>query len=144
MLRKSTCAVVTALAGLAALYPATAHGWSEKSGISATVNKHEFDQIEIESEGCSVRVALYFTAPEAGYSDKKNTVRNYYRFRARIDLAGRSFKSGIFSNDKTGRRRIRYVHDTSSEGCWAKQTQKLRGVHVEGCRNRNCKVPAVD
>jgi hypothetical protein len=131
------------LLALVALFPATAHGWSEKIGISATVHKHEFDQIEVTSEGCSVRVALYFSAPQAAYADKKD-VRNHYRFRARVDFTDRSFKTGVFGNDKSGRRRIRYVHDTSGEGCWAKQTQKLRGVHVDGCRNKNCTVPVID
>ena len=126
-----------------ALCPAVAHAWSEKIGISATVHEHAFDQIEVVSEGCSLRVALHFTAPEAGYSSK-SAVRNHYRFRARIGFADRSIKTGIYGNGTPGRRRIRYVHDTSAEGCWAKQPQKLRGVHVEGCRNRDCKVPAVD
>ena len=126
------------------LYPAVAEAWSEKIGFSATVHGHAFDQIEVESDGCSLRGALYFTAPEGAYADKKNEVRNHYRFRARIEFADRSFKTGIFTNDKPGRRRFRYVHDTSGEGCWAKQTQKLRGVHVDGCRNRACKVPEVN
>jgi hypothetical protein len=139
---KSTYRMIFLLA-MTTLFPATAHGWSEKIGISATVHKHEFDQIEVTSEGCSVRVVLYFTAPESAYADKKD-VRNHYRFRARVDLADRSFKTGTFSNQTPGRRRIRYVHDTSGEGCWAKQTQNLRRVHVDGCRNKNCKVPEID
>ena len=114
-----------------------------RCGISATVHGHAFDQIEITSEGCSLRVGLYFTAPDSAFRDK-NTVRNHYRFRARIDFADRSVKTGVFSNDRSGRRRFRYVHDTGSEGCWAKQTQKLRRVHVDGCRNRGCTVPSVD
>ena len=131
------------LLALVALFPATAHGWSEKIGISATVHGHEFDQIEVTSEGCAVRVTLVFTAPQSAYAGK-NEVRNHYRFKARVDFENRSFKTDTFSNQTAGRRRIRYVHDTSGQGCWAKQTQKLRGVHVDGCRNRNCKVPEVD
>jgi hypothetical protein len=131
------------LLALVALFPATAHGWSEKIGISAKVHGHEFDQIEVTSEGCSVRLTLLFTAPPDAYAGKSE-VRNHYRFKARVDFENRSFKTDTFSNQTPGRRRIRYVHDTSSQGCWAKQTQKLRGVHVDGCRNKNCKVPEVD
>ena len=142
MTATSRCGFIVLLA-LVPLFPATAHGWSEKIGISARVHGHEFDQIEVTSEGCSVKVALYFSAPQAAYADKKE-IRNHYRFRARVDFTDRSFKTGVFGNDQSGRRRIRYVHDTSGEGCWAKQTQKLRGVHVDGCRNKNCTVPVID
>src|SRR5829696_602307 len=100
MTAKATYKFVLLLA-LVALFPATAHGWSEKIGISAKVHGHEFDRIEVTSEGCSVRVTLHFTAPEAAYSDKKD-VRNHYRFRGRIDFEAQSFKTGIFSNATAG------------------------------------------
>jgi hypothetical protein len=125
------------------LYAATAHAWSEKIRISATIHGHVFDQIEITTLGCALHVGLYFNAPESAFREKK-PVRNHYRFRARIDFADHSFKTGTFGNDRSGRRRFRYVHDSAGEGCWAKQPQKLRRVHVDGCRNRGCKVPSVD
>ncbi len=132
--------VISALALCMSLPPAAAYAWSKKMLISAVVHHHEFDQIELTNQGCSLEVVLRFDAPESAY-DAKEAARNYYRFRARIELADYDVETAIFSNDRPGRRNIRYVHDTSKQGCWAKQAPKLGGVHVEGCRRKGCKVP---
>jgi hypothetical protein len=139
---RATAAVILSFAWLA-LHPGAAHGWTQKLMISATVHGHAFDKIEITNQDCALEVKLGFDAPPAAY-EGKSAVRNYYRFRARVELADHVVRSGVFSNDRPGRRSIRYIHDTSGEGCWAKQVQKLRLVHIEGCRNRNCRVPVLE
>jgi hypothetical protein len=139
---RTTAAVILSFAWLL-LHPAPAHGWTHKLMISATVHGHAFDKIELTNQDCALEVKLGFDAPPAAYGEK-SAVRNYYRFRARVELEGHVVRTGVFSNDRPGRRSIRYLHDTRSEGCWAKQAQKLRRIHVEGCRNRNCKVPVLE
>jgi hypothetical protein len=124
------------------LAPADALSWSQRARIMARVHHHEFDVVRVESNGCTLNLELYFTAPEAGYREPA-PVRNHYRFDARVQFAdGRKFFTGVFQNTQPGRRVLRHAYDTNSEGCWAKQELKLRGVDVEGCRNRRCKVPA--
>jgi|RhiMethySRZTD1v2_1073278.scaffolds.fasta_scaffold18961_3 hypothetical protein len=139
MRTRTACALALGLT----LLPAAAHAWSQKMLISAVVHRHEFDQVELTNQGCSLTVVLRFDAPESAY-DAKEAARNYYRFRARLDFPDYDVETVIFSNDRPGRRNIRYVHDTSGQGCWAKQSPKLGGVRVEGCRRKNCKVPEFD
>jgi len=140
---KTPSSVISCLIGLVLLLaPADALSWSQKARISARVHHHEFDVVGVETNGCTINVQLYFTAPEAGYREAA-PVRNHYRFDARVEFAdGRRFFTGVFQNTAPGRRVLRHAHDTTGEGCWAKGDLKLRGVDVEGCRNRRCKVPA--
>jgi hypothetical protein len=141
---KTRCIGRSALLGLLfVLAPADALSWSQRVQIAARVHNHVFDDVSIESSGCTLNLALYFTAPEGGYRDPNAAVRNHYRFDARVSLSeGRKFHTGVFQNTQPGRRRFRHAHDTASEGCWAKQELKLRAVDIEGCRNRRCKVPS--
>jgi len=79
---------------------------------------------------------LFFTAPAEAYG---NASKAHFQFRARIRLhSGKSLVSPVFGNHGAGERMYERDYDTSSEGCWAKEEQKLLGVDVEACRGRGC------
>ncbi len=112
--------------------------WSGKAPFTAMVHDHEYHDVALENDGCKVRYRLYFNAPDSRY-EAKNGARDYYRFKARIELHGdKNVISPVFGNAAPGERVYAATFDTTSEGCWAKEAQKLAGVDVEGCRGRNC------
>ena len=115
--------------------------WSSEADVSVRVNGHSFHHARVDGQGCGVSVKLFFEAPESGYSDPKNRVRNYHLFRARIKLAkGQVVTSKLFGNSGAGERTYSFDEDTSAEGCWAKEPGKLVKVDVIGCRGRSCDV----
>lgn len=117
------------------LLPALAYAWSQSALFDVTVHAHEFERVAVESQGCSVRAQLSFTAPPEAYKAD----RKYYRFKARIRLdAGHEITSPIFGNSGSGARVYTFTHDTSAEGCWGKLDHKFTGFDVEGCRGRGC------
>jgi len=112
--------------------------WDGKAPFTAMVHDHEYHDVALENDGCKVRYRLYFSAPAARY-EEKNGVRGYYRFKARIKLHGdKEVTSPVFGNSGPGERVYAAAFDTTSDGCWAKDTQKLAGVDVEGCRGKTC------
>jgi len=118
--------------------------WTQGSAIQARVHAHEFDRVSIQSQDCSLTAKVWFSAPESGYTDRSK-VRNVYRFRARVKLdGGREMTSGEFRTSTPGRKVWTWTHDTSADGCWAKQKPPLRQVLVEGCRGKGCPVPAFE
>jgi hypothetical protein len=113
--------------------------WTSEADVSVTVNGHSFHHARIDGDGCKISVRLVFDAPEKGYADPKNTVRNYHRFRARIRLAkGQTLTSRVFANTVPGERSYTFEEDTSGAGCWSKDANKLVKVDVIGCRGKNC------
>ncbi|GMV17052.1 MAG: hypothetical protein HS104_20155 [Polyangiaceae bacterium] len=121
-----------------------ASGWTQRSAIQSRVHDHEFDRVSVQSSECSLEVKLWFTAPESGYKDRSPR-RNSYLFRARVKLDdGRQVTSELFRTSKPGRKLQTWTHDTSAEGCWAKQKPALRSVVVNGCRGRRCVVPELE
>ncbi|HEY4104570.1 MAG TPA: hypothetical protein VGM44_11800 [Polyangiaceae bacterium] len=122
----------------ALLVPALAFAWTEKAPFSARVHKHEFSNVSLTNDGCTLKARLFFDAPEEAYKDEVPS-RNYYRFHARIKLDGdRVVLTRFFHNDAPGAREYDYDQDTTSDGCWAKTEVHPRGVDVEGCRGRGC------
>jgi hypothetical protein len=116
--------------------PAIAVAWTQQAPFSARVHEHEFRKVIIESTDCVFRYRLYFTAPAEKYPAAKPQT---YRFHNRIKLlSGKSVISPIWYNTASGDRMYKGSHDTSAEGCWAKEEQKPIGVSVEGCRGKNC------
>jgi hypothetical protein len=61
--------------------------WTSEADVGVTVSGHSFHHAKVEGNGCTVSVKVLFDAPEKDYSDPKNVVRNYHRFRARVRLA---------------------------------------------------------
>jgi hypothetical protein len=119
--------------------------WSSEADVSVTVNGHSFHHARIDGDGCKTTVRLVFDAPEKGYADPKNTVRNYHRFRARIRLAkGQTLTSRVFSNTVPGERSYTFEEDTSAAGCWSKESNKLVKVDVIGCRGKDCDLGTFD
>lgn len=128
---------------LAAADPAetgTPAAWRGEIRPAVKVNDHAFDRVVAQSRGCNIDFSLYFTAPEKQYSDSKNAVRNLHRFKARVRLGDHSADSPNFVNRKPGRRWYRFSFDTSAQGCWAKQEQKMWKLDVNGCRGEPCRV----
>lgn len=119
--------------------------WSSEADVSVGVNGHSFHHARIDGDGCKATVRLVFDAPEKGYADPKNTVRNYHRFRARIRLArGQTLTSRVFSNTVPGERSYTFEEDTSGAGCWSKDPNKLVKVDVIGCRGKGCDLGSFD
>lgn len=115
-------------------------GWHGEMRPAVKVNDHAFDRVVAESRGCSLDFSLYFTAPQNQYNDSKNAVRNLHRFKARVRLGDHSVDSNAFVNRKPGRRWYRFSFDTTTQGCWAKQEQKMWKLDVNGCRGEPCRV----
>lgn len=132
--RKSWVAPLAALTFV--LAPATALAWSQAASFETHVHGHAFSRVSLESSECSVKVRLFFDAPEAAY---KNEARNFYRFHARIKLDdGHAILTRVFSNSAPGAREYDYVADTKPDGCFAKAERSVRGVDIEGCRGVGC------
>jgi len=135
-------ALVVAFAGVALASDAA---WTSEADVSVTVNGHSFHHARVEGDGCKVSVRLVFDAPEKGYSDPKNRVRNYHRFQARVRLAkGQTLTSRVFANTVPGERSYSFDEDTSSAGCWSKEPGKLVKVDVIGCRGQGCDLGSFD
>lgn len=128
--------------GAVACCPALALAWTSGSPFSATVHNHTFSRVDAESDECSIKAKLQFTAPAEQYREP-NAVRNYYRFKARLRFAsGKQAASPIFFSKKPGNHSFSFSADTTAEGCWSKNEQKIIGVDVEGCRGQGCTVRA--
>lgn len=119
--------------------PAAALAWNQEALFGATVHGHRFEKVLVEGVECKVKVRLFFQAPEDGYKSE-SPARNHYRFKGRLKLdGGRTVETRIFYNEGTGARVYEYVHDTTGDGCWAKDKHKLTGIDVEGCRGKGCR-----
>ena len=124
---------------------ADAAAWSDEAPVEIHVNGHEFHKVHVDGHGCSVSVRLYFDAPEKGYADPRNRVRNYQRFRARVKFArGEAVESRVFSNTAPGERTYDFDADTTPDGCWSKQPDKVVKLDVIGCRGRGCDLGAFE
>jgi hypothetical protein len=121
------------------LAPMAAFGWSERASFETRIHGHDFSKVALESSGaCSLKVQVWFDAPVNGY-ESESAARSFYRFHVRTKLeGGRALTTRVFSNSAPGARAYAYVQDTSAEGCWAKQPQKIVGIDVEGCRGPGC------
>jgi hypothetical protein len=120
------------------LVPTVAFAWSQQANIETRVHGHEFYRVSVETNQCELRLRVLFSAPAAGY-EHEAPARNFYRFRARLQLdAGRDVVTRIFSNSAPGTRGYTYVLDTAAQGCWAEQKHPIRGVDIEGCRGAGC------
>ena len=118
--------------------PAAALAWSQKVPFGVKVHDHALHDVELSAADCSITYKLFFTAPAEGYSSGAAN-RNYYLFRSRIKLqSGKRITVPVFGNAGPGERVYERSYDTSGEGCWAKEPQKLLGVDVEACRSRGC------
>jgi hypothetical protein len=120
------------------LLPGLAFAWTQSTGFATTVHGHEFHRATLESSECVVKYRFDFTAPEARYAgaDKKAP---RFRFVGRIRLnSGAAVRSPIFPNAAPGERQFKGTFDTASEGCWAKQEQKIIALDVRGCRGQGC------
>ncbi len=125
--------------GLVLFAPLAAFGWSERAGFETRIHGHDFSNVAVESSGeCSLKVRVQFDAPADGYKSE-SAARRFYRFHVRTKLeGGRALVTRVFNNSASGARAYTYTHDTSAEGCWAKQPQKIIGIDVEGCRGAGC------
>lgn len=121
---------------LAVTTVAHAAGWSQSAEISVRTHGHSFHKASVESNDCTVHYRLYFKAPTEAY---ENPNKAHFRFRARVRFgSGKEFKSLVFGNQGAGERVYERDYDTTAEGCWAREAQKLLGVDVEACRGRGC------
>jgi hypothetical protein len=121
------------------LVPALALAWSQEAHFSARVHKHEFSRAALSTEGCTLKLRLFFDAPEAAYQADSKT-RNQYRFHARVNLdGGHALLTPVFQSQAAGARVYDYAQDTTDDGCWVKVESKVLGVDVEGCRGAGCK-----
>jgi hypothetical protein len=118
--------------------PTVALAWSQKAPFGVKVHDHALHDVELSATDCSITYKLFFSAPQEGYSSRAEN-RNYYLFRTRIKLqSGKKITVPIFGNAGPGERVYERSYDTTGDGCWAKEPQKLLGVDVEACRNRGC------
>lgn len=125
------------LALLTATTVAQAAGWSQSAEFGVRTHGHSFYKATVESNDCTLHYRLYFTAPPEAY---QNPNKAHFRFRARIRFgSGKQLSSLVFGNRGAGERVYERDYDTSGEGCWARETQKLLGVDVEACRGRGCR-----
>jgi hypothetical protein len=118
---------------------ALAGGWSHDADVSATVNGHAFRHVHVTANDCKLSFEISFDAPEKGYSDPKNKVRNYHLFQARVQFAKgpQTVESKVFGNPAPGERVYRFDYDTGSS-CWAKEKNTVSKLDVIGCRGRSC------
>jgi len=118
--------------------PAVALAWNQKALLGTRVHEHAMHSVELEAQGCALAYKLYFSAPADGYASRA-TNRNYYLFRTRIKFhGGKRISVPVFGNAGSGERLYERTYDTTGEGCWAKEPQRLMGIDVEACRNRGC------
>ena len=71
----------------------------------------------VDSDGCSLKLKLYFEAPAKQY-EPPDSLRSYYRFHARLkfDGAPNTF-SNVFGNGAPGARMYEASIDTTTDGC---------------------------
>jgi len=131
------------LASLSGAAPAlAAGGWSHEADVSVHVNGHDFKHVHVTATDCKLAVEILFDAPEKGYSDPKNKVRNYHLFQAKVLFAkGQSVESKVFGNPAPGERVYRFEEDTGTS-CWAKDKNTIAKLDVIGCRGRVCDLGA--
>ena len=130
------------LAATAVLTVGVAFAWKRDAPLDVTVHHHHFKEIRVTSDGCAVKARLFFDAPKDGYTSRARN-RNHFRFRARIQLSDKKeIVSPVFANKAHGRRMFRFEHDTTADGCWAKEDHKIYRVDVDGCRSRACQIEA--
>ena len=122
----------------ALLAPALALAWTKEATFMARVHKHEFSRATVESDGCTLKLRLFFDAPESAYQSEAKA-RKEYRFHARVNMdGGHTLLTPVFRSLTPGARTYDYAKDTTNEGCWAKSEAKIFGVDVEGCRGASC------
>jgi hypothetical protein len=115
--------------------------WSNEATPTVRVHEHTFDKVGIEADGCTLALRLHFDAPAVGYGDSRNPGRNEYRFAADVQLKnGEKLTTPEFINRKAGRRLYRKEFDTTTDGCWAKQPNKIIKLDVDACRGHGCAV----
>ena len=115
---------------------AHAAAWSQSAEFGVRTHGHSFHKAVVENNECNLHYKLYFSAPAEAY---EKSSKAHFQFRARVRFAsGKEVVSLVFGNRGGGERVYERDYDTSSEGCWAKETQKLLGVDVEACRGRGC------
>jgi hypothetical protein len=115
-----------------------ATGWTQSAGFGTTVHGHEFNRVTIGANGCKLDYRFDFNAPADRYQGADPKAPRF-RFVGRIKLkSGAVVRSPIFPNAASGERKYENSFDTSSEGCWAKDEQKLTGFDVRGCRGQGC------
>jgi hypothetical protein len=130
----SICVGLAVAAELSA--PALAAAWTQRAEFGVKTHGHAFHKALLESKDCTLHYRLFFAAPAEAY---EKSSKAHFQFRARIRLAsGKSLVSPVFGNHGGGERVYERDYDTSSEGCWAKDEQKLAAVDVEACRGRGC------
>jgi len=133
------------LLGAAALAAAAsialvARAWEIKAPFGAKVNDHEFYEFRVWNEECVFKARIRFNAPKGAY-ESGAPVRNYYRFKARIEAKDNlTIDSPVFFNRAPGKRVYFFSKDTAAGGCWAKQKPKIQSVDIEGCRGKGCQV----
>jgi hypothetical protein len=125
-------------AGTAGGTPADAESWANDLAPTVSVNKHAFHDVTARAQGCNIRFGLFFTAPEDQYNDPRNKVRNTHNFQARVRLGDHRIDSPRFVNRAGGERWFSWTFDSSAQGCWAKDAQKLWKLDVVGCRGERC------
>jgi hypothetical protein len=127
------------LAAAAAVASVDHMPWESSASVGVTVSGHAFHDVHVASSGCRLALRVLFEAPEKGYSDPKNKVRNYHLFRARVKFAkGQTVTSKTFGNSGPGERAYGFEEDTSGAGCWAKEPNKIVKLDVIGCRGQAC------
>lgn len=133
-----------ALSIVSLLVPSLALAWTQSAGFATTVHGHEFQRVSLESDQCVLKYRLDFSAPEARYAGADAKAPRF-RFVGRIKLkSGAVVRSPVFPNAAPGERRYRGSLDTSAEGCWAKEEQKIIAFDVRGCRGQGCVPDAFD
>jgi hypothetical protein len=103
---------------LAVVWPASALAdapWSHEISPTVAVNGHTFHRVKVSASGCTAHFQLFFKAPEEMYADKKNLVRNFYRFLARVRVGDHKVDSGSFVNRAPGERYYGFEFDSTAE-----------------------------
>jgi hypothetical protein len=139
--------ILVAVLGTAGAAVAASGGttWENSAAVGVTVNGHAFHDARVESHDCTLAFRILFDAPEKGYSDPRNKVRNYHLFRARVKFSkGQTVESKTFGNGGPGERVYAFEEDTSGAACWGKEPNKIVKLDVIGCRGRGCDLGAFE
>lgn len=124
---------------------ALAAGWESSASMSVHVDGHSFHDVRVTGEGCKLTATLRFEAPEKGYADPHNRVRNYHLFQARLKFdGGQRIESKAFGNGAPGERVYTFESDTAGATCWAKTPGKIVKLDVIGCRGHSCDLGTFD
>jgi hypothetical protein len=146
MIRLRILAFVLALSGMAATPVVLADNtWENSVSVVVSVNGHAFHDAKIEGSGCTLKAELRFLAPENGYADPKNKVRNHHSFQPRLKFAkGQTLTGERFGNSAAGERVWHFESDTTADECWGKAPNKIVKVDVIGCRGVGCDIGAFE